>query len=865
MRPAGGDNRDRDERSRDRDTSPAQGAALPTEWGGRTLRTERMIGELNKRVIELSESIASLQSRLSVEGNRLNAMESAIPERLHRTEERQSNHIELVNQLSSFMNAQLDTMNTRVNNLEARPPHRDPGAQATPGFGGPPREQATPGFGGPPRDPGAQAGFGRPDPVSRFDIGSPTPVTSSSPFAPTPAPSPAPTPNPFARTQQPQTSAVPDPWAAHAARAARPEHPTPPHNNPGANFNNREWSVSEKKVSKALTLFDGNAAHYRSWADRIKDHCKEVNMSYAYIFDMIEKEKQPIPMAALRRHETLPNGALVDMLWISNHLWVFIGRNVNDSIHGRRLTLTQNEPDNGIELWRALFVENEGGAEQVILGGMTSLHAFPQCPSLGDLQHWVGQWQITRQKFGQGLPEMHLRQMFLNMLPPAVAEKLRERKDISTLQEYINEINGDLGRLNDARLAKVNAQRMKTTLLHGAKNAVNVLVEEPLEQGFDEKPPNVQDEISKKLDGLIAVLTKQNSESRGRSAERRDGKRTDRTKSPRAGSPRSKGPDPRFKGCLHCGDEKHFRRDCPEFKALLAKSGDKLPQGYKGKYERWKDNQTKKGSERVATLQEASDEEFSETHELWAMPCLPARPTSSLRMPKKTETPVFNGFNALSSDADDDESEVLAALKQLTPNITVGPKVSQKRQRHRNQASTIDHVAHVARQVKNGEITLPDVRLEDNSEYEAFWALLDSGAGRSCAKKAKHFPKLKIENSPSTVMLSTANGHPLPSRGTFKLNAMTSEGNPIQPNFEDADVDMPIVAVSDISENGPAGFETRFRTDDGEIIDINTRKKSSFIRRRGVYFMKMFYKPNQCADDCECDANEPDFTRQGKP
>ena len=66
---------------------------------------------------------------------------------------------------------------------------------------------------------------------------------------------------------------------------------------------------------------------------------------------------------------TLENGVPVDMQWISRHLWSFTGRNVTDVVHGRRLNMTLNEEDNGIELWRALFIENEGGAEQVQLGG----------------------------------------------------------------------------------------------------------------------------------------------------------------------------------------------------------------------------------------------------------------------------------------------------------------------------------------------------------------------------------------------------------------------------------------------------------------------------------------------------------------
>ena len=167
--------------------------------------------------------------------------------------------------------------------------------------------------------------------------------------------------------------------------------------------------------------------------------------------------------------------------------------------------------------------------------------------------------------------------------------------------------------------------------------------------------------------------------------------------------------------------------------------------------------------------------------------------------------------------------------------------------------------------MKNGKISLPEIDVQHNSEYEAIWALVDSGAGRSCAKKDKHLAKLKIKNTPSKVKMSTASGHKLHSRGTFKLNAFTAEGNAIQPNFEDADVDMPIIAVTDISQNGIDGTETRFRTHGGEMIDLTTRNKSSFIRRRGVYFIKMFYKPDQCSDDCHCESGSSGFARPGTP
>ena len=181
-------------------------------------------------------------------------------------------------------------------------------------------------------------------------------------------------------------------------------HP-PQNQNQGRAFAAREWNLSDKKVSKALNLFDGHAQNYRNWSDRIKDHCKEINSGYGRIFQFIENNKTRIYSRDLGMGNV--DGAVVDFHWLSQHLWVFIGNHINNDLHGRRLSLTQNEQDNGFELWRSLFIENEGGAEQVALGGMSTLHSFPQCPRIEDLQHWLGQWQICRHKYGSDLPEIH--------------------------------------------------------------------------------------------------------------------------------------------------------------------------------------------------------------------------------------------------------------------------------------------------------------------------------------------------------------------------------------------------------------------------------------------------------------------------
>ena len=195
------------ERSRDRDARQDDSSPrpMPQEWAGRTLRTERMIAELNERVIQMSESITALQNHCRNEATKLNAMESAIPERVHKVEERQAGQVEVVNQMSTYTNVQLEAMNKRMNALEellnihgTRP--------GTPGFGPEPKP-----------------------PPNQFNIGTPR----QGPFAHARLPEPV----------TPPTRSVPaDPWANY-----NNEHPTPPNNPPGANrFNHKNWSVSDK-------------------------------------------------------------------------------------------------------------------------------------------------------------------------------------------------------------------------------------------------------------------------------------------------------------------------------------------------------------------------------------------------------------------------------------------------------------------------------------------------------------------------------------------------------------------------------------------------------------------------------------------
>ena len=88
--------------------------------------------------------------------------------------------------------------------------------------------------------------------------------------------------------------------------------------------------------------------------------------------------------------------------------------------------------------------------------------------------------------------------------------------------------------------------------------------------------------------------------------------------------------------------------------------------------------------------------------------------------------------------------------------------------------------------------------------------------------------------------MATANGEELKSRGCYKLDVLTAEGHTISQTFEDADVEMPIMAVTELAANGQLGSDIVFRKSDGAVVDIASNATSRLVRRKGVYFMKIF-------------------------
>ena len=305
------------------------------------------------------------------------------------------------------------------------------------------------------------------------------------------------------------------------------------------------------------------------------------------------------------------------------------------------------------------------------------------------------------------------------------------------------------------------------------------------------------------------------------------------------------------KGCLHCGSDKHRAINCPVKKALMEKNGGKLPVGYKSAFDKYKLKQRKP----VAPIVEAEDDgEFSETdfeEPVWSMP----QCAMTCRM--CDDRPSFehsNPFSAILDEEEDDEALIRDAIQHFSSKVTIGPKLSQKQRKAQRQIDKRS-VTQIAKLVREGKLDLPDLELESNSDYEAIWALVDSGAARSCARRKTHFAMTSTHLKPSSVRMATASGEELKSRGCFQLKALIAEGNEVIPTFEDADVDMPIMSVGELSANGTLGSNVLFGEHDGHLIDIKSDALSKFYKRRGLYFMKIFVLKDKKVNR--------DFTRPG--
>ena len=618
-------------------------------------------------------------------------------------------------------------------------------------------------------------------------------------------------------------------------------------------FDPKDWDVQGRKVTKELRVFDGDLVKFDNWRRRIRDHFVSVNCHYTEVFKIIENNKSPIRWSELRATyvQELPN---LNWEWVASHLWSFTSSFLTDTQLDRRMALVQGEEFNGIEFWRALYQENIGGSVQLAAMEHSHFISFPKCSSATGLHAHLGQWMQLKATYGSHLPEAHLIYMLWGIIPDDLKEEIKKNKDVrDSLHKQVAWLYEQIAEKTDEKLSRWNLSKLQSQLKHTPKNTTGIHQVSATTNGDEPQeplPPPVPDlaSLNANMERMINAAVARASD-RGRSSNRTPpGSRNGSNSSQRRSSNNRRIPSASFKGCWCCGGEDHKRQDCKKFKALIAANGGKVPKDYKGAWETHLSTNAKSGSPATkvsAISAQAFSGEHAETTSLFPI----------LRSPPPIST--ANKFHAFESEAsdDDDESEVMRALAALTPSVSRASdkSISQRARKQRGQQSRSVQLKAIAKDIASGKVSLHDLDLEEENEYEFVWALVDSGAGANVAKCNK-LGQSQAVRAPQ-ITLSTANGDLLPNSGARRVTSYLRDGTPCHRVFYDADVEMPILSVAELSKEGPKGSEIRLRRRDGFLEDNASGKRQYIVRRRGVYFMKMYMKRDL--------QNEMDFARRG--
>ena len=182
---------------------------------------------------------------------------------------------------------------------------------------------------------------------------------------------------------------------------------------------------------------------------------------------------------------------------------------------------------------------------KVNVSGQTAFHNFPKCSRPENLQLHLGEWQNARLKFGQGIPDEHLKCMLMNTIPDSVAADIRKRVDIVTFQQVVNFIMTEVATYNDERLAKLQASKMSKLMNSTTKTPVNQVIADRNELPNQPEVPDIESVVGK----VIAAMQAKGPVRRQRSS------------SPATTSRRAL-PDPKFDGCWECGVKGHRRQEC---------------------------------------------------------------------------------------------------------------------------------------------------------------------------------------------------------------------------------------------------------------------------------------------------------------
>ena len=97
--------------------------------------------------------------------------------------------------------------------------------------------------------------------------------------------------------------------------------------------------------------------------------------------------------------------------------------------------------------------------------------------------------------------------------------------------------------------------------------------------------------------------------------------------------------------------------------------------------------------------------------------------------------------------------------------------------------------------------------------------------------------------------------------GTFSVLGTTAEGHRTKTTFHNAKVDMPILSVAQMCAKDE--IDVKFNKKGGNIINVATGKTTRFVKRLGVYFLKL--RVEKPVADQKGKSRDMGFVRPGTP
>ena len=188
------------------------------------------------------------------------------------------------------------------------------------------------------------------------------------------------------------------------------------------NIDIKDRKFTYKKLSKEFKAWGGHTTGHKTWVTRIHDHASMTNPNWRRLLDKVRKMNDRITWQWMSMN-CIDGLQPRDLTMLSVYLWGgVLGTVMTDQQLQRRQALAGGEGGHGFELWRVLYWDHAGGAQQCHLQGLKQFMAFPKCKDVNTLNAHIGEWYKYRNAYGNEIPTGHL-------LPDDVQERVHDKRD----------------------------------------------------------------------------------------------------------------------------------------------------------------------------------------------------------------------------------------------------------------------------------------------------------------------------------------------------------------------------------------------------------------------------------------------------